>query len=239
MIDSGLNKMYQMNEFENREALDKALAEKITSELLEAIQLKGKASIALSGGSTPKGLFATLSNVDLPWDKVTVTLADERWVDIDNDASNTRLVHENLLVNNAKAAKFFHLKQGEELSAETLADMKLAANSTFLPFDVLILGMGEDGHTASLFPCSEQIKEGLDKNNTNVLMKVVPTTAPHDRITFTRQALSQSKTTILHITGASKKDVLINALSNTNEKEMPIRAFLHDPEVNTQVFWAE
>lgn len=239
MIDSGLSKMYQINEFQTREALDKTLAEKITAELSEAIRTKGKASIALSGGSTPKGLFATLSNVDLPWDKVTITLADERWVEIDSDASNTKLIHENLLVNKAKTAKFFHLKQGDELCDQTLADLKLAANSTFLPFDVLVLGMGEDGHTASLFPCSDQIEAGLDKNNQDVLMKVVPTTAPHERITFTRQALSQSKTTILHITGASKKDVLTDALSNENEKEMPIRAFLYDPAVNTQVFWAE
>ena len=140
--------------------------------------------------------------------------------------------------NNATSAKFFHLKQGEQLTQETLADLNLAAKSALLPLDVLILGMGEDGHTASLFPCSDQIDEGL-ASCTAPLLKVKPTTAPHDRISFSFAYLKPSKNVILHISGQAKKDVLNVALQNQDKKEMPIRAFLHDPEVNTQVFWAE
>ena len=231
--------MYQLNEFDSKATLDAALAEKVATTLKEAISVKGKASLAVSGGSTPKGFFSALSQYDLPWKKVTVTLADERWVNIDSDASNTRLVCENLLVNKAKDAKFFHLKQGEELCAETLNDLNLAANNTILPLDVLILGMGEDGHTASLFPCSKEINEALSTDNKDVLMKAVPTTAPHDRITFTYASLIESQNVILHIAGASKKEVLEEALANDDAFQMPIRAFLHHPEVTTQVFWAE
>ncbi|WP_440876726.1 6-phosphogluconolactonase [Thalassotalea sp. PLHSN55] len=231
--------MHQLNDFETRAALDVELAEKVADLLSSAIKAKGSASIAVSGGSTPKGFFEALSQKDLPWRKVTVTLADERWVNIDSNDSNTRLVHENLLVNKAKDAKFFHLKQGEELCAETLADLNVGAENALLPLDVLILGMGEDGHTASLFPCSQEIEQALALDNSDALMKVVPTTAPHDRITFTYATLLKSANTFLHISSSSKKAVLEQALSDSNILEMPIRAFLQHPDVNVQVYWAE
>lgn len=231
--------MYQINDFKQRELLDAKLAEEVAGLLSQAIAEKGKASIAVSGGSTPKGFFKALSEKDIPWNKVTITLADERWVNIDSDASNTRLVHENLLQNKAQSAKFFHVKQGGLLCDETLAYLNLAANTSLLPLDVLILGMGEDGHTASLFPCSDQIKQALSVDNTNSLMKVVPKTAPHERITFTFASLSQSKATFLHLAGAAKKDVLTKALAGNDVFEMPIRAFLQHSAINTQVYFAE
>ena len=230
--------MYQLNEFEQRSFLDEALADRVATLLTDAINSKGKASIAVSGGSTPKGFFAALSEKDLPWKKITVTLADERWVSMDSEASNTRLVHENLLQNKAVNAKFFHLKQGEELTGETLSDLNIAANSALLPLDVLILGMGEDGHTASLFPCSDEIEQCLSLT-TEPLLKVVPKTAPHQRISFSFASLIESNNIFLHISSANKKDVLTKALNGTDKKEMPIRAFLQHPEVNTNVYWAE
>ena len=99
--------MYQMNEFAQRAVLDSVLATSVADILIKAIAEKGQASIAVSGGSTPKGFFTALSNKDLAWDKVTITLADERWVNFESDASNTRLVHENLLQNKAAKANFF------------------------------------------------------------------------------------------------------------------------------------
>lgn len=231
--------MYTFNDFENKPQLDEALAEHVCQLLRSAIETKGKASIAVSGGSTPKGFFNILSNKSIDWKKVTVTLADERWVELNSSASNTRLVHENLLQNKAAAAKFFHLKQGDILCEETLADLNLAANNALLPLDVVILGMGEDGHTASLFPCSEQIVAGLDITNKNSLMKVEPKTAPNQRITFSFAALKQSKYVFLHICGENKKQVLDKALSNKDVFEMPIRAFLHNDEGNIQIYWSK
>jgi len=231
--------MQKVNNFNTRNELDEALANNVANELSAAIATRGKASIAVSGGSTPKGFFKALSQIDLAWDKVTVTLADERWVEFESDASNTRLVHENLLQNKAKAATFFHIKQGEMLSNDTLDTLNVAAKEQLLPLDVLILGMGEDGHTASLFPCSDQIQEGLAVDNTNALMKVVPQTAPNDRITFTFSHLIQSKNIILHVCGESKKEVLDKANASTDIAEMPIRAFLQNQDVTTQVYWAE
>ena len=203
--------MHQFNHFSSRAALDSTLAEKVSIILSEAVARQGKASIAVSGGSTPKGFFQALSQIDLPWQSITVTLADERWVEFDSTDSNTRLVHEYLLQNKAVKAKFFHLKQGDNLCAETLGGLNVSAHKAILPFDVLILGMGEDGHTASLFPCSEQIDEGL--TTSEPLLKVEPTTAPHKRISFSFNTLKQSKNTILHICGEGKKVVLDNALA--------------------------
>lgn len=231
--------MNHLNDFASREQLDIVLAEKVSLLLKSAISSKGKASIAVSGGSTPKGFFKALSEKSLDWTKVTITLADERWVDINSNDSNTRLVHEYLLQNNAANAKFFHLKQGENLTDETLIDLNLAANNTLLPLDVLILGMGEDGHTASLFPCSEQINSSLDVKNPNALMKVEPTTAPYQRITFSFATLAASQNVFLHICGDSKKVVLDKALAATDVYEMPIRAFLQKNNIKTEIYWAQ
>ena len=230
--------MKKLTEFSTRNDLDNALANKISAILALAIKQKGKASIAVSGGSTPKGLFSFLSKSDLDWSKVTITLADERWVTLDSADSNTRLVHENLLQNKAAAANFFHLKQGENLTSEILADLNLAAKNTLLPLDVLILGMGEDGHTASLFPCSDQIAQGLDENNTDVLLSVEPKTAPHQRISFNFSSLSASENVFLHLCGENKKTVLNKAINGEDVFEMPIRAFLQHPSLTTQILWA-
>ena len=229
--------MYQINEFEQRELLDVALADKVAAILTAAVESKGKASIAVSGGSTPKGFFQALSKKKLAWQAITITLADERWVDITSSDSNTKLVHENLLQNEAVNANFFHLKQGDSLNTEILADLNLAANQQLLPLDVLILGMGEDGHTASLFPCSNEITQCLATDSA-ALIKVTPKSAPYQRISFSFAALSQSKNTFLHISGASKKQVLATAIAGQECREMPIRAFLQAPDVNTQVYWA-
>jgi len=230
--------MNKLTQFPTRNELDVSLAQSVSEILSNAIKHRGKASLAVSGGSTPKGFFSVLSQSDIDWSKVTVTLADERWVGIDSQDSNTRLVHENLLQNKATAAKFFHLKQGEELSHETLNDLNVAANTTLLPLDVLILGMGEDGHTASLFPCSDQIAQGLASDNENALLMVEPKTAPHQRISFSFAALSKSENTFLHLCGENKQEVLKQALNGDDAFEMPIRAFLHHPSLNTQIYWA-
>lgn len=229
--------MYQINEFEQRELLDESLADKVANILTAAVESKGKASIAVSGGSTPKGFFQALSKKKLAWQAITITLADERWVDITSNDSNTKLVHENLLQNEAVNANFFHLKQGDNLTDETLADLNVAAVQQLLPLDVLILGMGEDGHTASLFPCSDEITQCFAKDS-EALIKVTPKSAPYQRISFSFASLSQSKNTFLHISGASKKQVLAAAIAGQECREMPIRAFLQAPDVNTQVYWA-
>jgi 6-phosphogluconolactonase len=231
--------MNNITTFATRAALDEGFAEQVAQLLSAAIAKKGRASIAVSGGSTPKAFFNCLSNKALAWDKVTITLADERWVNADSDASNSRLVKENLLQNKAAFATFFELKVADELNLATLSLLNQQAKQQILPFDVLILGMGEDGHTASLFPCSEQINDALSLSNDNILMAVQPKTAPHQRITFTLSALLKSSAIFLHLCGENKQQVLQQALSGNDPVVMPIRAFLQDDSVNTQVMYAD
>jgi len=229
--------MYQLTNFTSRDELDNSFAEQVAQLLTLAIAQKGSASIAVSGGSTPKGFFHALSQKKLAWDKVTVTLADERWVDENNDASNTHLVKENLLQNNASSATFFNLKIADELNQITLEQLNKSV-APILPLDVLILGMGEDGHTASLFPCSEQINEALSLDNAVSLISVQPKTAPHLRISFTLAALLKSHTVFLHLCGENKQQVLQQALADENAVVMPIRAFLHNNKVTTEIMYA-
>jgi 6-phosphogluconolactonase len=230
--------MISFHQFANRNELDEQFAEQVANLLATAIEKKGKASIAVSGGSTPKNFFKQLSTKDIDWQNVTITLADERWVNETSDASNTALVKANLCQNLAAKATFFELKRAGDLSEQTLAELNEQAKTACLPFDVLILGMGEDGHTASLFPCSDEINQALSEEN-NVLMKVVPKTAPHQRITFTLLALLKSENIFLHICSEAKRKVYQQAIDGADIKTMPIRAFLHNPLVNVKVLWAE
>ncbi|WP_394174408.1 6-phosphogluconolactonase [Thalassotalea litorea] len=231
--------MYDKQIFKSRADLDQAFATQIASQLQSVIDAKGKASIAFSGGSTPKGFFAALSNQDIAWENVTVTLADERWVDYADSNSNTRLLAENLLTNKASSASLFKLKQDGELTPSAIQALNDSANEHLLPLDIVILGMGEDGHTASLFPCSKEISQGLDEKAAPGLLKVVPGSAPFDRISFNFNALIQASHLYLHIVGESKMQVLDQAISDDNSMEMPIRAFLHHKSKTIDVFWAE
>lgn len=220
--------------FETREALVEQFAATISQILSAAIAEKGAASILVSGGSTPLPLFKALSDTDLDWSKVTISLADERWVAPDDAASNEKLVRENLLQNLAAAASFIGMKTDADDAQDGIAELNQRYEAMSWPVDVLILGMGEDGHTASLFPCSEQIENGLSTKEK--LLAVTPTTAPHQRMSFSLDALLQSANIFLHLTGSSKKVVLDKALSGEDPLELPIRAVIQNAEV--ELLWA-
>ena len=222
--------------FTSTDALNQDFCQRITDLLTQGIAQNGRASLIVSGGRTPAALFAALSNVDLAWDKVDISLADERWVDSNDDASNEKMVREKLLVNKAAKANFIGLKTSHSDAQDAVATCTANFANVALPFDVLILGMGEDGHTASLFPCSEQIAQGLDRDSQQMFIAVQPTTAPHQRMSLTLAALLNSKHVFLHLTGESKKDVLAKALADDNELAMPIRAVLNNTRV--ELMWA-
>ncbi len=214
------------------------LAQSIATALRQAIVERGNASIAVSGGSTPKSLFAALSQADIEWSKVTVTLVDERWVPQTHRDSNAKLVHEHLLCNRAAKAKFIALKTSHDdpFAAESTLDAVL--KSKVLPLDVVVLGMGEDGHTASYFPLAQGLAQAL-QSHTHACFGVRPTTASHERMTLSLATVLAAKNVFLHIIGEKKKSVLEAAMLAGPVTELPVRAVLHQSKVPLQIFYAE
>lgn len=225
-------------EFENTSALDIALAEQITAMLAADINATGSASLVVSGGRTPMGFFHLLSQQDLNWSAVTVTLADERWVDHRHQDSNEKLVRENLLINNAVQANFVSAKNAASDAVDGEADLEqsLAAIGRFT---VVILGMGDDGHTASLFPDAEALALGLDMNSGRTAIAVTPPVAPHQRISMTLPRLLDAQQVVIHISGAGKQAVLQAAREGDDIAELPIRAILHQQIAPLKIYWAK
>lgn len=222
--------------YETTDALNQDFCLRISTLLKQGIDENGRASLIVSGGRTPAALFDALSQVSLAWDKVDISLADERWVNTDDDASNEKMVRAKLLINKAAAANFIGLKTAHENAEDAVQACTANFADVARPFDVLILGMGEDGHTASLFPCSEQIAQGLDLESGQMFIAVQPTTAPNQRMSLTLPALLNSKHVFLHLTGDSKKEVLAKALADDDELAMPIRAVLNN--IRVELMWA-
>ncbi len=223
-------------EYDSRAALNESFAATIESILCKAIEKNGEASIAFSGGSTPKPLFETLSKSNIDWDKVTVTLVDDRWLDATHKDSNENLIKSHLLVGKAAAARFISLKteDASAFDAEQAVSQRFDAISK--AFDIVILGMGEDGHTASLFPCCEQIDEGLNLSRAASAIATKPTTAPYERMSMSLKTILNAEYCFLHLTGQSKKDVLDDALENGTEQSKPIKAVIDNRQVT--LMWA-
>jgi 6-phosphogluconolactonase len=225
-----------IHEFDSPDLLTQNLAKQIMTILQQAIKAKGKASLVVSGGSTPKPLFTLLSQTDFAWEKVTVTLADERWVNATHKDSNEKLVRDNLLQGKASAATFVSLTTEDQDATTAEPEISARIDAIDSQFDVLILGMGEDGHTASLFPCSEQISAGLDMSRKLSAIATQPTTAPHQRMSMSLAKIVAAKKVFLHLTGAKKKAVLQDALANYTDLEKPIKAVCEHTTVD--LMWA-
>ncbi len=227
-----------MLEFENTSALDSELAERVAGLLAADIASKGTASLVVSGGRTPMGFFQLLSQQMLDWSSVRVTLADERWVDNEHKDSNEKLVSENLLINEARQAEFVALKNAADnaLDGEAATEAALAVIDQFT---VVILGMGDDGHTASLFPGAEALALGLDMDSGRTAIAVTPTEAPHQRISMTLPRLLNAGQLIIHISGAGKQDVLQAAQAGDDIAELPIRAILNQQVAPLSIYWAK
>lgn len=223
--------------FPDSTALAHALAGEIKVDLAEAVGVRGGASLVVSGGTTPKRLFGVLSNETLPWDKVWLTLADERWVESTDDASNEKLVRENLLINAAAVAHFVGLKNPAP-TPEAGADWASRALTRVPhPYDVVMLGMGLDGHTASLFPGSLALAKALDPATPAACVAVNALTAPHARISLNLSALLDARRIVLHIEGEAKWQVYQRACAAGSLAEMPVRAILQQREVPVDVYW--
>jgi len=225
-----------LHSFASPSDLAGSLADKVADMLSAAIAARGTASIAVSGGSTPKLFFQALSTRDIAWDKVTITLVDERFVPADNARSNHLLVDANLLQNKAKAARFVPLYQ-DTASAEEAA--KLATEKTRAissPFDIVILGMGGDGHTASFFPDAENLGDLLDPASSRIVLPVHAASAGEPRLTLPLARIVDAGFIALHIEGEDKRTAFDGAMGPGAKK--PIRKVLEAAPTPVEVFWA-
>ena len=222
--------------FGDKDELALALADAVAANLNAGIASRGGAAIAVSGGSTPARFFRALSQrTDVDWAKVTVTLVDERWVDDSSDRSNARLVKANLLQGPAAAAAFVPLWQGgTEPDAAGIARANTAI-AAIPVLDAVILGMGNDGHTASFFPGGDTLAEALTGDGP--VLSIRAPGAGEPRVTLTLRRLLAAEALYLHIEGNEKAEVLDKALGDGDVADMPVRAVLRQDLRPVTVFW--
>ncbi len=224
--------------FPDQESAAAALADQIGQRLTAGIAANGRASLAVSGGTTPVALFERLSGMDLNWPDVVITLVDERWVAPTDGDSNERLVRSHLLKAKAAAATFVGLKNEAATASAGEHACEQALKKVPRPFDVLIMGMGADGHTASLFPGAAKLAQATDLRATQACMGIAPLNAPHERMTLTLPAILDAGQIFLHITGPNKKDVLAQARTDGSPEKMPIRYILRQQTTPVAIYWA-
>lgn len=224
--------------FENGAQMADTLANTVSDAVSAGIAERGRASLVLSGGGTPKPLFRQLAERPLAWGDVTITLSDERWVDEDSDDSNAAMLRRELLWGEAAAAEFIPLKTGHDTpeAAEAACAQRLAAMPA--PYDLVILGMGTDGHTASLFPGDANLSAALDPDNRQVCIAARPPGAAQARMSLTLASLLNCRRLVLLIACEAKRAVLESALQDGPVEEMPVRALLRQSAVPVDVFWA-
>lgn len=232
-----MNAKINQHDFADKLTLADKLARDIASKLDAAVKARGKASIAVSGGGTPKVMFAVLAEQEIDWSKVTITLVDERWVDEDNERSNARMVRSTLIAHEAHVASFlplFDKAHADDVDA-ALEGVGEKVDALGKPFDVVVLGMGPDGHTASFFPGGDHLAEALDLNGNRSVLSMRAGGAGEPRITLSLPRLLDTRTLYLHIEGADKKDVLARAQAG---EDFPIAAVLKQDRVPVDVYWA-
>lgn len=210
-------------EYPDREMLSLSLADKLASQLAQNLRSNEAASLCVPGGTTPIPIFETLSGADLDWDRVTIFLGDERWVDGEHKRSNGRLLRRHLLRDKAAAANYIDLYTGDENpdDAEAVLAERL---SPHFPITVALLGMGNDMHTASLFPGADKLAEGL-ANDAPPVLAMRAEGAGEPRVTLTRPALAKAINIHVLIMGPEKREALEQA-QKLDPIEAPIRAFL-------------
>ena len=226
---------YRRHDFADRESLAAALAETVAGKLSAEIRTSQAASLAVSGGSTPARFFDVLSNTDIAWDSVNLTLIDERYVPDTSPRSNAALVKAKLKQNKAGSANFMPLYGSGDLDA----DMKSAEHflSTFFnPPDVAILGMGNDGHTASFFPDAKELERLLDPASDDDIAAVHADSAGELRLTLTLSLIRRARFIALHIEGAEKQATLEKALAPGSK--LPIRRVIDAATSPVEIFWA-
>lgn len=224
--------------FPSAQGAASAVAERIQQVIQFAVQARGRASLLLPGGRTPVAVFQALLDLDLPWESVYISLTDERRCPEHSPHSNACLVREELLKGKAAAAHFYplHREGVDERADEAICSAALGMLPR--PFDAVMLGMGTDGHIASLFPHTEGLERLLNPQTEARCAATTAPTPPQARITLTLPTLLQSRWIGLHISGQEKWDTLQKAVASANPLDYPVFALLQQQQVPVHVYWS-
>lgn len=226
-------RVFEVREFEDSESVARALAAAVADRLTDAIAARGRATLAVSGGTTPVRFFQALSNAEIDWDRVVVTLVDERFVGPSSERSNERLVRETLLVGRAARAGFVPIYSQVE-NVELAAEAASEAVAGLLPLDVVVLGMGTDGHTASLFPDAEHVDALLDPATGRTVIAVHAPSAGEPRLTLSLGVICKARAVFLHIEGDAKRAVFDGAAA----RNLPIAKVVEAAKTPVVTYWA-
>lgn len=214
---------------------------KAITEALSADTHTGRdALLLLSGGNTPVPVYRALSQIDLDWRRVHIGLVDERWTTPDSPGSNARLIRDALLTGRASQASFTPLidsMDDPELAARRASEWFRALN---VAPSVIVFGMGDDGHTASLFPRAGGLEHALTTNEAYAMIDATGCDGAGSwptRISLTPSAFARAKTRLLLIHGASKRRVFETALAGDNVRELPVRTLVETGESPLRAFW--
>jgi 6-phosphogluconolactonase len=221
----------------DRQSWANKAADKIVELLDGSIASRGAASLVVAGGTTPQPIFNRLSQMHLDWPKVHVGLTDERWVKASHRDSNAHLVRHSLLRNQAKSAHFHPLYIDKPRPSAAIAEAERTINAMPRPFDVVLLGMGTDGHFASLFPGLPETKAGLDLHNPALCVAVDKQQNGYARLSLTISALLHSRLILVAISGRPKRTVALQALAGANGT--PIATLLSHRKDDLEFLWTE
>lgn len=228
-----------LHAYRSREALAEALATGVAAVLGGGIATRGAATLAVSGGSTPRLFLEKLSSCDLDWRSVTVLLVDERWVPETHERSNAAFLRRHLLRDKAACARFEAFWEPVKEPEAALARLAARFGGLSRPFDAVILGMGTDGHTASFFPGGDNLGRAIDPKGLDPVLSMRAPDASEPRVTLTLPMLVDARFLALHIEGEEKRRVLGAAQSPGPAHDLPIRAVLGAPrERPAEIFWA-
>jgi 6-phosphogluconolactonase len=221
----------------SRDALAATLAAHLARILREAIAARRTASLVVPGGSTPVAVFDLLSRAELAWDRVTILPCDERWVAPDHPDSNEGLIRRHLIRGRAASAYVFSLYRPVPLPADALPDVARMLRGIPRPFDVVFLGMGEDGHVASLFPGRAATMPALSLDAGQDLMVLAEPAKGHPRIGLSLRALTDTRHLFLAVPGEEKRVVLAQAMADIEKGDdrLPVTALLRQDRVPVEI----